>query len=158
MIHYRPFKHVLLHTLSCHACTHEFQTMSLCTIHASREVFLWQLEPRGICIYISVLLITQYIEMVGNSHLVSLRDGLFIMTIQSKNHLHMIGEWNNHIAYSYPCTWSEFSRQIIHSYRKHVSLIPFEFCHSLLATHMVAICCEFQKPNLQAWDQFWVQK
>ena len=86
--------------------------------------------------------------MVGRSHFVSLCDSLFITTIQSKKH----------IAYSYPYTWSKFSRQVVHGYSKHVSLIQFDFCRSPLTTHMIAIRYEFETPISKLGTNFESEK
>lgn len=68
----------------------------------------------------------------GKCHLISLCNTLLITTILSNVHRNLIGECNDHINNPYSCTWFIFLCQTFHGYRRHVTLIPFEFCPSLL--------------------------
>lgn len=82
---------------------------------------------------------------LGKFYWIPLYNTLLITTTRSKVHMNLIGEWSNYPKLSYPCMWFIFSWQIIHGYRKHVTVISFDFfpslliCyHSSLPTHMIA--------------------
>jgi hypothetical protein len=74
---------------------------------------------------------------------VQLHSFMLITIIQSKMHMQLIGEWNIHMDYSYPCTWSMFSWLRNHNYKKHVNQILFYFYSS--TDHVFSV---FSRPCL----------